>query len=84
MAAAGGRAAEPPGGMALTKFGRLGRFGRFRAFLGNKKQKIIFFWSIFSRFGMFFDVFERFWSVLNLGFGFGNNPRRQVFEETGI
>ena len=33
---------------------------------------------------MFFDVFGQFWSVSDLGFGLGNNPRRQVFEETGI
>ena len=32
---------------------------------------------------MFFGVFGRFWSVSDLGFGPGNNPRRQVFEETG-
>ena len=51
-------------------------FGRFRA--------ILTFWRIFSRFGMFFRVFGRFWSVSDLGFGLGNNPRRQVFEETGI
>ena len=45
-------------------------FGRFRT--------IFAVWSVFSRFGMFFDVFGRFWSVSDLGFGFGNNPRRQV------
>ena len=38
----------------------------------------------------FWNVFRRFWTVLernavsDLGFGLGNNPRRQVFEETGI
>ena len=40
--------------------------------------------SICNRWDVFFDVFGRFWSVSDLGFGFGNNPRRQVFEETGI
>ena len=36
-------------------------FGRFQA--------ILIFLSIFSRFGMFFDVFGRFWTVSTLVFG---------------
>ena len=51
-------------------------FGRFQA--------ILFFSSMFSHFGRFFDVFGRFWSVGDLGFGPGDNRRRQVFEETLI
>ena len=41
--------------------------------------------NFFSRFGIFFEVFGGFWSVSNLGFVLGNNPRRQrrhlVFKE---
>ena len=47
-------------------------------------QAICTFWSVFCRFGIFFSVLGRFWSVSDLGFGFGNNLRRQVFEETDI
>ena len=32
---------------------------------------------------MLLDVFGRFWNVSDLGFGFGNNPSRQVFLELG-
>ena len=51
-------------------------FGRFRA--------ILTFGRILSRLGMFFCVFGRFWTVSDLGSGFGNNRRSQVSEETGI
>ena len=52
----GGRAAEPPGGMALKKIGRFGRFGRFRLFSGN--------FDFFMRLQAFSNVFACFWSVL--------------------
>ena len=51
-------------------------FERFRAKLT--------FSSIFKRSGVFFEVCGRFWSVSDFGFGPGNNPRRQVFLNTGI
>ena len=51
-------------------------FERFRA--------VLTFWSIFNCFGVFLGVFGRFWSVSDLGFDPGNNPRRQVFGVTGI
>ena len=35
-------------------------------------------------FGTFFDVLGWFWTVSDFGFGPGNNPRRQVFEVTGV
>ena len=49
-------------------------FGRFRA--------ILTFCNIFCRFGMFFDVFGRFWSVSVLGFGPGNNPVSRHLDQT--
>ena len=52
------------------------------AFWGS--HAILFFWSIFNIFGMFFEVVGPFWSVSDFGFGLGNNLRRQVFLETGI
>ena len=77
-AAAGGRQSHRAGWLEqnLDVLAVSDAFGRFRA--------ILTFWSIFSRFGMFFDVFGWFWSVSDLGFGPGNNPRRQVFEVTGV
>ena len=77
-AAAGGRQSHRAGWLEqnFDVLAVLSVFERFRA--------VLTFWSIFSRFGVFFSVFGRFWSVSDLGFGLGNNPRRQVFEETGI
>ena len=77
-AAAGGRQSHRVGWLEqnLDGLAVLSVFGRFRA--------ILTFWRNFDRFGVFFDVFGRFWSVLDLGFGPGNNQRRQVFEVTGV
>ena len=77
-AAAGGRQSHRAGWLEqnFDVLAVLSVFERFRA--------VLTFWNIFSRFGVFFGVFGWFWSVSDLGFGFGNNPRRQVFEETGI
>ena len=77
-AAAGGRQSHQAGWLEqnLDVLAVSHAFGRFRA--------ILTFWSIFNRFQMFFDIFGRFWNVSDFGFGCGNNPRRQVFEETGI
>ena len=77
-AAAGGRQSHRAGWLeldldVLAVSEAFGRFGEFCCLL-----------NIFSRCGMFFDVDGCFWSVPDFGFGSGNNPRRQVFEVTGI
>ena len=76
-AAAGGRQSHRAGWLEqnLDVLAVSDASGRFQA--------ILTFWRIFSRFGMFFDVFERLWSVSDFAFDLGNNPRRQVFEVTG-
>ena len=78
MAAVGGRQSHRAGWIEqnFDVLAVLSVFERFWA--------VLTFWTIFGRFGMFFDVFGWFWCVSELGFGFGNSPTRQLFLETGI
>ena len=77
-AAAGGRQSHRAGWLEqnLDVLAVSDAFSRFQA--------ILTFLSIFSRFGMFLIVFGGFWSVSDFGLAPRNNPRRQVFLETGI